>query len=405
MLINFFSKRIRFCEFYLQILALILLFLGESQKANANSERHLVKAGTGNFSTLSHRLQFGRSGHNVEQLSAGRLLIAGGAWGDLGGESRAEILNLRGNNAGSSILSMAALRSHSTQATLNDGRILFMGGATDFEPALRSSEFFDPKTEAFTAGPDMNEDRFGHTSVKLGDGRVFIFGGTNGNVFLDSIEVFNPKTQNFEFINARLKIARANHTTTLLRNQFVVIVGGETGATASDPEHPSEILKSIEIFDTHSMTFVPGNLTMNNDRLYHTTTTIDDHRILIAGGLKSIDPPESSSSIEILNLEENSVTEAGFALHGRSVDFPMEESCSLAVSRRHPNLVDAVVDPSFLSRFILPEIRTFLKKNLFFCRSNKFLDKQVWILLIASNGIKPLSHSRSTSNDDELFGL
>ena len=57
---------------------------------------------------------------------------------------------------------------------------------------------------------------------------------------------------------------------------------------------------------------------MNNARLYHTTTALDDHRILISGGLKSIDPPESSTSIEILNLEENSLIEAGFALHGRS---------------------------------------------------------------------------------------
>ena len=56
---------------------------------------------------------------------------------------------------------------------LPDGRALASGG----EFYMSRTEIYDPKTNAWTPGPDMAEPRFRHTATALPDGRVLIAGG------------------------------------------------------------------------------------------------------------------------------------------------------------------------------------------------------------------------------------
>ena len=40
----------------------------------------------------------------------------------------------------------------------------------------------------------MANPRYGHTSVRLADGRVLIIGGTDGNQAMASVELYDPAT-------------------------------------------------------------------------------------------------------------------------------------------------------------------------------------------------------------------
>lgn len=163
----------------------------------------------------------------------------------------------------------------------------------------------------------MLKERFGHASVALSDGRVLVFGGNDGNTIHDSLEIYDPQSGNFSIANARMNIPRTNHTATLVNEKTVVLIGGESNPSDSETHSTSGFLNSIELFDIPSMSFIPLSNKMHTPRIYHTATRLDDHRVLISGGLH--DMARSSNSIEILNLNDGSIVEVGYLLHARSM--------------------------------------------------------------------------------------
>lgn len=304
--------------------SLVVLFLLASvpvpvamADVNVSPISHFNPIESGRFLKLPQVLKFGRSGHNVQVLDDGRVLVAGGAWGDLGGENSAEILQLKQGRLRTSSVRMNTLRSASTQSQLPDGRILLIGGAADFEPALLSTEFFDSNTNLFAKGPDLKKERSGHASVTLPDGRVLVFGGTDGNAIHDTVEIYDPSQQAFQLADVKMSVPRANHTATLVNNSTIALIGGETEVSESDSQAGPGFLNSVELFDIPSMKFVSLNSKMRTPRIYHTANRIDDERVLITGGLSDV--AQSTHSIEILNLKDRSVVEIGFALRGRSL--------------------------------------------------------------------------------------
>ena len=80
---------------------------------------------------------------------------------------------------------MAMPRFAAQIATLADGRVLVAGGLigprdhlTESEIA-RTSEIYDPRSDAWTAGPDLLEIRMGGQALTLPDGSVLVMGGVN----------------------------------------------------------------------------------------------------------------------------------------------------------------------------------------------------------------------------------
>lgn len=106
--------------------------------------------------------------------------------------------------------SMSSEHWNSATATLlDDGRVLIAGGwAEDANlniNRIAATDLYDPDTGLFTAGPMMNDSRYGHIAFRTPDGNVLIAGGqSNAGVNLDRFEVFDPDSNTFTLQNARM---------------------------------------------------------------------------------------------------------------------------------------------------------------------------------------------------------
>ncbi|MCA9255395.1 MAG: hypothetical protein KDA33_07140, partial [Phycisphaerales bacterium] len=77
-----------------------------------------------------------------------------------------------------------------TVTLLADGRVLIAGGQGNlFETA--ATDFFDPATDLFSAGPDMNRNRGAHAALRLPNGDVLMIGGSDNGTVHDGAEFWD----------------------------------------------------------------------------------------------------------------------------------------------------------------------------------------------------------------------
>jgi len=114
-------------------------------------------------------LQTARAGSALAALGDGDLLVTGGG-NSSGNLASAEIRTASGWHlvSGSSACPGAAgcmttIRIGHTETTLPDGTVFIAGGKDGQSAPLGTTEFFDPKTNTFTAGP-TGQPRSGHTA-------------------------------------------------------------------------------------------------------------------------------------------------------------------------------------------------------------------------------------------------
>jgi hypothetical protein len=178
------------------------------------------------------------------RLPDGRVLVVGGQFV----RAMAEIYDpVRRSWQGAGTPSYAW--SGHTATLLVDGRVLVAGGFGSSGTAYPSpssllpvqTELYSPTINTWTLGPTLNVMRQGHTSTLLPDGRVLVVGGYTGfRRFSATVEVYDP-ARNQWFFAQSLTTARANHTATLLADGTVLIAGGEgadgllTSAERYDP--------------------------------------------------------------------------------------------------------------------------------------------------------------------------
>ena len=154
----------------------------------------LFDPSTGSWSMASPTKQ-ARAHHTATLLHDGRVLVVGGK-----APTTTEIYDPRSNTWLTPGQLIVPRTSHSA-ALLKDGSVLVCGGIRTFPtmgPSLSSCEIFDPKVGAWTSVAGLSEAVVGHTLTTLQDGRVLRVGGdVEGQHLSQEAEIFDSKTKSW----------------------------------------------------------------------------------------------------------------------------------------------------------------------------------------------------------------
>ncbi len=234
--------------------------------------------GRGVFKVTSGQLNYQPWAAAAALLKDGTLLVTGGHDNDY--TKKAFIVNPAGNSV-TEVGTMNSVRAFHAATTLADGTVLITGGVST-GAILATAELYDPVTRTFRLLPAaMTEGRSDHTATLLPDGRVLLVGGSNmadptTQVFLDSAEIYDPKTGQFTRTVNKTNSIRIGHCTVLLQDGTVLVAGGGTDKTGTGT-------KSADIFDPKTNSFTATS-EMNITRWSGAAVLLADGRVLFAGG-------------------------------------------------------------------------------------------------------------------------
>jgi hypothetical protein len=183
-----------------------------------------------------------------------------------------------------------ALGLLATATTLDDGRILVSGG---IDPAIGQPQtraiLLDPATGT-TTELDMGTPRAGHSAAMTSKGELLISGGFTNLDFTDitalfsgisnTSELFDPVSETFRG-GPDLLESKALHSSTTTEDGKVLVAGGLTLIPFVDIPFVSV---TAYVYDPKFDIFgLP--LLLNEGRLLHGAALLDDKRILLAGGI------------------------------------------------------------------------------------------------------------------------
>jgi N-acetylneuraminic acid mutarotase len=91
--------------------------------------------------------------------------------------------------------------------------MLYVIGGFDGFDYLKDVECYNPQTDTWTVIPSLNRARSA-ASVTVMKERLFVLGGFNGQ-FLDSVEVFDPKINAWNFVS-NMSVPRVHFGVTVI---------------------------------------------------------------------------------------------------------------------------------------------------------------------------------------------
>ncbi len=298
-----------------------------------------------------------------------------------------------------------------TATRLQDGRVLLVGGATAppgtcpscFAPVTASAEIYDPANFKWISTGNLKTARAGHTATRLADGKVLITGGKNGNGnYLTSAELYDPASGTFTDAG-NMEVGRSQHYADLIRASGnaarVVIYGGvvvepdksrgaevwdestltftpadslpigrfgapspvpidrdantlETvGGNADGAISPNELLVMLD----NPPAFAAGTAKLNQARVYHTLTALQNRELLVTGGASDPDGQDILQDGELGNasgwtkLSSQMIAKRAF----HTATLLPDGRVFLAGGRSAPNL------PNGTTEFFDPAMQTF----------------------------------------------
>jgi hypothetical protein len=236
----------------------------------------------GTFKTSLTQPSLPIAGGGAAVGSDGSVLVVGGT-GPVAQlyESRTEEWSLAGASFGVGLLAQTT--------ALADGRILFTGGLGLNGQPTTAAAVYDPVTQQTTTLA-LGTARAGHGASLLGNGRVLITGGLSSfsltdplslfTSLLNTSEIFDPATNTFSAGSPMLE-ARAFHTSSSLTNGQVLIAGG---LSLLPIVNIPTVSFTAYLYNPNSGGFGLPAL-MNGPRFLHSAVGLSNGRVLIAGGL------------------------------------------------------------------------------------------------------------------------
>jgi len=209
-----------------------------------------------------------RDGHVTAALTNGKILVIGGSDGLIPTstyQSSCTIYNST-TNAFEPAASLKSGRMDLMVATLNDGRVLAIGGDNNADFGTRLCEAYDPAANKWTVIDSLNDSHWDGAAVRLNDGRVLVAGGITNKT-----EVFDPATNQWGYVGDMSVVHGRGMSLTLLRNGDVLAVGGEDNA------------KTAEIFSPYSNSWIKISATTKFNKQFHSTILLPDGNVLLAG--------------------------------------------------------------------------------------------------------------------------
>ena len=264
-----------------------VLVSGGTDGTTALKSVEVFDPSTEKWATVSD-MKTARRGHTMTLLQDNKVLVTGGYDGKAA-LATAEIYDPSANTWTATLGPMALSHRFHTATLMPDGKVLIAGGvagpAVNADPKV--TEIYTPLTGLFTAGPSLQEARQGHTATLLSNNKVVFIGNSGDNSAAGKTLTYNSATpaSSTWASTATASNVRYNHTATVLdaaQTQLIVIGGGVAPNT-------------VEIYDSVADTWTTA-APMATSRSLHTSTLLLNGKVLVVGGY---DGKQSLTSIEI----------------------------------------------------------------------------------------------------------
>ena len=274
-----------------------LVFIAGGQtdsEGNALDSAELYDPSTDSFSLLSSVMATKRKGQTAVKLKDGKVLVMGGSNHGSGFQKSSEIFDpveATFTASGEMIVNRGAGFS---STLLPDGNVLITGGQVKPNtPNLDSAELYDTEQALFQALPDMNAARSYHFSILFQNSQYVLIGGGYAAYEAGasaSLELYDIQNRTFLKVAQTMKFGRGSIQNAAIRNSSgdVLVFGGNPSATLSVYMPEGDIIRSSDL-----STYITGGI--NQFRIWHSSTTLDDGSVLIAGGIRE----QSASSLDI----------------------------------------------------------------------------------------------------------
>ena len=269
-------------------------------------------------------MSIARDGCQPSLLQDGRVLITGGGIPPdetmLNTLNTGEIFDPATMSFTKLSSTMSVHRTGHIQVTLPDGRVLIAGGRTSEVPDIpgakvhKSADIFDPETNTFSPTGPLNVARRDAAAVVLDDGRVLIIGGGDGcdmvlTVGIDSAEIYDTATGTFELLASKMSVPRQFLNAVKMPDGTVLIFGGSEGPGLENPT------KKVDCFDPVTETFTEIG-EMNAPRIYSVASLLRDGRVLLVSSWNGM---AIGNDAEIYDPETNSFTSIEGPVHAQTV--------------------------------------------------------------------------------------
>lgn len=258
----------------------VLIMGGQVFGANPTDTAELYDPATGRTSLTANMLS-ARFAFDATLLTDGKVLVIGGSTGGATETADCELFD-PDTETWSRTGSLLEARSSHHATMLFDQRVLVAGGFSQSDELIMESELYDSVTGTWISSGSLNRGRIHNAQVLLSDGRVLVAGGFTrlANPFVPSqtCEIYDPVTGLWSQ-SGKLRVPRVDFTANLLPNGRVFVVGGSDG-TALSYDTVEEYRPGKDHWDILPHTLVNG-------RRGHTTSTLLNGSLIIAGGLNS----------------------------------------------------------------------------------------------------------------------
>lgn len=281
----------------------ILVSGGQDASGSAIAPAEIFNPATGTWSLTASNLS-PRYDHTATLLEDGRLLVVGGVPSNICTfNSTAELYDPGSENWLPTGTLPAPVGTGHIAIRLLDGRVLAAGGGNRCGGVFSTAALYDPASGTWSAVGNMTIPREFHSAILLADGRVLVAGGVSSSPFLPqaSAEIFDPATGVWASVGS-MATTRATSCNGYMQSYLAVLKNGDVLAAASVATAEPGCQRSAPS-DTADV-FNPGSLSwtstaaMTVPRSFTTLTSLNDGRVLVAGGFDGTSRLSSAESYD-----------------------------------------------------------------------------------------------------------